>query len=276
MSPFPNWFPDENDLMRVSTRRNSEQDKLAEMQASGDVLNRYDSELWGKHFSYKVENLRAAKLDTLSGAFVLDFGCGPGTFGVILGQKNNVIGIDIARQAVEQTRDRAKKFHSSMDVVCGDGEELCLRGGSFDVCFSGWAIHHLPHVENVARSFYELLKPGGTCVIIEPNENAFGMRAARFFEDRIRGLILKSGLDTPNRTTHTKQEYIDALKAAGFKIEAVFTHYNGEKSEIPKDIGHLKGMALRTMIYVRHLLLWFSARVMRDGADIFFIARKAI
>jgi SAM-dependent methyltransferase len=252
----------------------SEQDKFAEIEASGAVLSRYGFEVWNKHLAYKKENLRAAGLDAISDANILDFGCGPGTFGIILGQKNNVVGVDIARRAVEQARDRAKQFHSNFNPICGDGERLCLRSNSLDVCLSGWAIHHLPDVERVAREFYELLKPNGLVLIIEPNEDSFGMRFARFFEDKMRRVVVKSGLDTPNRATHTNQEYADALTASGFRIVTVFTHYNGEKSEIPRDTSFVKGVALRTMIYARHLVLWLSTHALGEGPEIFFIARK--
>jgi SAM-dependent methyltransferase len=251
-----------------------EQDKLAELEASGAVLDRHNFEVWNKHLAYKMENLRAANMDTISGGNVLDFGCGPGSYGILLGLKNNVVGVDIAMQAVRQARDRAKQFRSNFNPICGDGESLCLRPNSLDLCLSGWAIHHLPSVKQITREFYELLKPNGLLLIVEPNEDSFGMRFARFFEDFMRGIVIKSGLDTPNRTTHTNQEYQEALKTSGFHVLSVFTHYNGETSEIPRDVGFAKGMALRTMVYARHISLWFSTHVLRDGAEIFFIARK--
>ena len=250
------------------------QDKRAEVRASGEVLKRYDQNIWNKHLRFKVDNLKAAKLDILKNATILDFGCGPGTFGVILGKQNNAIGIDIARLAVEQARDRAKAFGSNFDVVEGDGEKICFRQSSFDVCFSGWAIHHLPSVKEVVSELQSLLKPNGLLVVIEPNEDSFGLRLSRFIEDRFRGMVLKSGLDTPNRTTHTNREYLEAIESCGFQDISTFTHYNKEKAELPNDLSKSKRFALKSMIEIRHVLLLFSAKVLGQGSEVFFIARK--
>jgi len=252
----------------------SEQDKPAEIQASGTVLSRFDFEVWDRHLACKEDNLRAAKLDTISGASILDFGCGPGTYGILLGKRNYVVGVDIAKQAVEQARNRAKLFHSNFDAILADGERLGFRIDSMDVCFSGWAIHHLPNVEYIIKQFHEYLKPNGLAVIVEPNEDSLGLRIARFFEDRLNGLILKYELDTPNRTTHKKLEYLDALGASGFEIVTVFTHYNGDKSEVPNDVHGISAIALRLVIEIRHMILLFSTHVLRDGAEVFIIARK--
>jgi SAM-dependent methyltransferase len=250
------------------------QDKVAEMEASGTTLNRFDSSVWNAHLPYKTRSLEMAGLSHISEKTILDFGCGPGTFGVILGLRNRLIGVDIAIQALREAIGRADSYHSDFQAVRVDGEVLCFRPASFDIVFSGWALHHLPEIEPIITAFAQLLKPGGLLVIIEPNEGALVQKISRFIENHLNRQILEAGLDTPNRTTHTREEYVATVERSGFTILNTFSWYNGEGPELPKDIRGLRRLALLFLTNARRALFWLSNSISGAGPEMYLQAQR--
>lgn len=249
------------------------QDKKAEQIASGDTLCRFDQDVWLKHDRYRRENLRAAKLLNERGKTILDFGCGPGIFSAILARKNTVFGFDIATQAVRSAVVRAKKENLEFSGAIMDGELLGLAPEKFDIELVAWALHHFADPKIPLRQLFEPLKSEGSLIIIEPNETAFPQRLSRAVEDKMRNTILEAGLDTPNRITHGRHEYVRALKSSGFDIVKIFNHHNGERPEIPNDVKGARRLMLRLLIYGRYLVFtvgsWFGS-----GEELFIIAKK--
>jgi 2-polyprenyl-3-methyl-5-hydroxy-6-metoxy-1,4-benzoquinol methylase/glycosyltransferase involved in cell wall biosynthesis len=249
------------------------QNKRAEQAASGDTLMRLDEGIWQSHDRYKEDDLRAANLLGEKGKMILDFGCGPGTLGAVLARKNTVFGFDIAAQAVRVAVRRARSERLDFSGAIMDGEFQGFAPAKFDIALSAWALHHFPDLKVPLGQLSKCLKPGGRLVVIEPNETALSQRVSRVVENRLRLLVLSSGLDTPNRTTHTRDEYTDALRDAGFKVVQVFSHYNGERPEIPNDISGGRRVALELLISIRRIVFtigsWFGS-----GAEIFIIANR--
>jgi SAM-dependent methyltransferase len=258
-----------NEVIRIS----GVQDKRAEEIASGMILERFHAGTWEKQDPFKRDNLAVVGILEEKDKFILDFGCGPGTYGVILGRKNSVVGIDLAKEAVRQAQFRAKKERSDFQGVIMDGDFQAISPNSFDICLSAWALHHFPDLNLPMRQICNALKLGGKIIIIEPNEASVPQRISRFIEDRSRQLVLSSGLDTPNRTTHLLTEYITALQENGLEIIRSFSHYNGEKAVLPDDVLGLKRLLLNLAVSGRHILFTLSS-VFGSGAELFLVARK--
>lgn len=251
-----------------------EQDKLAEERASGKALERFRFGTWEKQDSFKRINLSKAGLLDEKDKQILDFGCGPGTYGIILGRKNHVIGVDLAREAVTSARARAKRESSDFEGIVMDGDLQGLAPNSFDICLSAWALHHFPDIDVPLKQICYALKPGGKLVIIEPNERSIPQRISRFFENLSKPVVLASGLDTPNRSTHFTQDYARSMERNGLHVSEVFSHFNGEKPVLPDDILGLEEVMLGVAIRARQVLFEISG-VLGAGAELFIVARKA-
>jgi ubiquinone/menaquinone biosynthesis C-methylase UbiE len=118
---------------------------------------------------FVLETLRPADGDR-----VLDAGTGPGVYAIrIAGQARNadVHGIDLSPAFIKIARANARKAgceHIRFDR--GDIEKLPFEADRFDKLICAGALEAVPNREQAAREFYRVLKPGGTAVIIEPDQ----------------------------------------------------------------------------------------------------------
>lgn len=140
---------------------------------------------------------------------VLDAGCGPGTYGMILAKEHfDVVGVDISKIAIEKAKERAVSRDLSFYPIEGDLEHLPFKDAVFDLVFLGWTLHHFPSLEGICSELCRVLKPGGKIAAVEPNEANLAMKLSRFIEDSLSPIILKIGWDTPNRTIHDYRDYL--------------------------------------------------------------------
>jgi len=99
----------------------------------------------------------------------IDLGIGTGYFTerfLINFPNSHVVGIDGAQAMIELAKARLKSLASRVEFVIGDFRnlrELIPDGGTADVVFSAYALHHLSRSdkETVLRRVVELLVPGG-------------------------------------------------------------------------------------------------------------------
>lgn len=92
---------------------------------------------------------------------ILDIGCGAGFFGILLGQKHNVTGIDLTPEMIDAARTLAAAEGSSASFAVMDAEALDFAANSFDVVISRNVMWNLPHPETAYREWLRALKPGG-------------------------------------------------------------------------------------------------------------------
>lgn len=99
----------------------------------------------------------------LSGARVLDVGCGGGILTESLTQAGgNTTGIDLSDAALEAAKNHAKYGQLTIDYQCISVEKLAeQQGASFDVITCMEMLEHVPEPESVVRACASLLKPGG-------------------------------------------------------------------------------------------------------------------
>lgn len=119
----------------------------------------------------------------LSGASVLDVGCGDGA---LLYQFRNrfrsLIGLEYssARLKVAESHLRGLDFRP----VCGSAESMTeIATASVDCIVSADVIEHIPDVYLAADEMFRVLKPGGTLAINTPNI-AFAMKRLRLLTGR--------------------------------------------------------------------------------------------
>ena len=102
---------------------------------------------------------------------VLDLGCGTGkASAMILQQYPNatVRAIDLFEEMLKHARARLEPFAGQIEYVQGDFREVPL-GGSYDVCVSALAFHHLIEVEKkeMFRRVFMSLNASGRFLMID-------------------------------------------------------------------------------------------------------------
>ncbi|MEI7557143.1 methyltransferase domain-containing protein [Candidatus Chlorohelix sp.] len=109
-----------------------------------------------------------ARLET--GGRVLDVACGPGLVSRYaarkVGEQGAIIGIDIAEQALEIGRKRAKgEGLENISFAVMDAEHLAAADESFDAVLIGLGLMHFPHPEKALQEAWRVLKPGGRVAV---------------------------------------------------------------------------------------------------------------
>ncbi len=140
-------------------------------------------------------------LDGRRGIRVLDAGCGTGGTTIELCRFGEVVGIDLAWEALEPARRRGLTRLARASI-----ERLPFRAGSFDAVTSFEVVYHLGVANDrcALEELHRVLKPGGLLLLRVPAH------------DWLRG--------EHDRLVHTRHRYARGevaakLQAAGFQVD---------------------------------------------------------
>lgn len=109
-------------------------------------------------------------LGNLHGQRVLELGCGPGDYTVMLARRGaRVTALDIAPASVQLTHRRAatKRLTGSVLVQRAAAESLPFANGGFDWVVGFGLLHHADPIA-LAPEVRRVLKPGGRALFREP------------------------------------------------------------------------------------------------------------
>jgi SAM-dependent methyltransferase len=260
------------------------QDKQAEMLiGSGSPEDEWLDDTRG----YKVRktHLELLGLMSMCGKKILDAGCGPGTYGIMLAQAGNeVVGIEISPGSVQVANQRAKDRAVDFAARVGDLENLPFDDNTFDVCFCGWVLHHFPDINKAVSELVRVLKPGGNIALVEPNESNLAVRFSRFVEDLplLRSWVLREGWDTPNRTINKHTDYIEALVKNGVTDIIISSCFPGGLPPLPPKSGRgfkrvVSLLAIKFMARSRRLIFATAYHTLPrplNGADLLITGNK--
>jgi SAM-dependent methyltransferase len=152
------------------------------------------------HWWYR--NTRALMSDLLSpwlttNQRILDAGCGPGGNGAWLRSHGQVLGVDVAGEALEFVRAR----RAETTPVCASAEQLPFEDGAFDVAV-GITLLYTVHDDVAALGeLARVLRAGGAVLLLEPafeslrrahDVTVHGRR--RYRRHELAGLAVRSGL----------------------------------------------------------------------------------
>lgn len=182
----------------------------------------------GKKIGYSEEDLKAvpeganlglgcgnpvALASLREGETVLDLGSGAG-FDCFLaakrvGKSGKVIGVDMTPEMVERARENAKRAnYENVEFRLGEIEDLPLDDGSVDAIISNCVINLSPDKGRVFKEAFRVLKPGGRImisdIVVLKELPDFIRNSIEAYIGCLAGAVLK-------------EEYLKALKEAGFK-----------------------------------------------------------
>jgi SAM-dependent methyltransferase len=147
------------------------------------------------------------------GETVLDLGSGAG-FDCFLasrevGPEGRVIGVDMTHEMIEKARGNARKGgYGNVEFRLGEIENLPVADASVDVVLSNCVINLSTNKRRVFEEAFRALKPGGRLMISD-------LVLSRPLPDRLRDSV--SAYVGCIAGAVPKEEYLEALKAAGFQ-----------------------------------------------------------
>jgi ubiquinone/menaquinone biosynthesis C-methylase UbiE/DNA-binding transcriptional ArsR family regulator len=157
----------EEDLRRLSAvlaeRRSDTQGFFGRVQGQWDTVR---NELFGEVFTFH------SLLPLLPKHWVVaDLGCGTGNAAELLAPVvKRVIAIDQSEAMLSAARKRLAGL-TNLEFVLADLERLPLRDGSVDAAVCSLVLHHMGEPALACREMARILKPGGTCLVIDMVEH---------------------------------------------------------------------------------------------------------
>ena len=101
---------------------------------------------------------------------VLDVGCGPGFFSVLLARLGyEVTAIDYTENMLAEARKNAAHYGVKIDFRQMDAQNLDFEDGIFDLVISRNVFWNLEHPEQAYREWLRVLKPNGTVMNFDGN-----------------------------------------------------------------------------------------------------------
>ncbi len=155
-------------------------------------------EWWDPHGPFRtlheINGLRTdyiAERDELSGARVLDVGCGGGLLSESLaGRGATVLGIDLAEPSLAAAREHAAERGVAVDYRCVEVEALANeRPASFDVVTCLEMLEHVPEPSRIVAACAALLTPGGDIFFSTLNRNPKSFALAIVGAEYVLGLL---------------------------------------------------------------------------------------
>jgi len=165
------------------------------------------------------------------GDIVLDLGSGAGfdcfLAANIVGKTGRVIGIDMTPEMIEKARENTRKGgYENVEFRLGEIENLPVADNHADVIISNCVINLSPDKDRVFQEAFRVLKPGGRLMVSD--------------------MVLLSELPEPVKNSVAAyigclagamihDEYIEAIKAAGFKQVRIIDETSPATDYTPKD-----------------------------------------
>lgn len=201
--------------------------------------------------------LRALVPDDLSGAVVLDAGCGSGAQAQwLLDQGADVIGIDISPRMVEEAERRCGG--RGRFFVANLAEPLPLEPLSLDGITCSLALHYLADWSVPLRSFASALRPGGWAVISLDHPFARPLptqRGGYFATELVSDSWRKADVEvTQQFWRRPLSAVVDSFADAGFGVDRIAEAQPSDEGlrRFPDDLADLVGVPTFIVYRLRH------------------------
>jgi ubiquinone/menaquinone biosynthesis C-methylase UbiE len=175
------------------------------------------SKYLGSHYAQLSEFY---KLDRVPDS-ILDFGCGAGSFSMILSnyfKKCRIIGIDTNPYAIEFAKSRLAP-HLKVEFRMSNQNELVEPDDSVDVVTCSLLCHHIPKDEEILQFLKDTIRVSRDCVIIRDLErHPMAVMSYRFLMKPIfnNRLTIHDG-ELSIRRSFSRKEWENYLNLIGLK-----------------------------------------------------------
>jgi SAM-dependent methyltransferase len=147
------------------------------------------------------------------GEVVLDLGSGAGfdcfLAANIVGKTGKVIGVDMTPEMIEKARENARRGgYQNIEFRLGEIENLPTADNYVDVIISNCVVNLSPEKDRVFREAFRVLKPGGRLMVSD-------IVLMSELPDSIKKSV--AAYISCVAGASMKDEYLDNIKAAGFK-----------------------------------------------------------
>jgi len=165
------------------------------------------------------------------GEVVVDLGSGAG-FDCFLaanrvGKTGKVIGVDMTPEMVEKARENAHKGdYENVEFRLGEIENLPVADNHVDVIISNCVINLSPDKDRVFQEAFRVLKPGGRLMVSD-------MVLVSELPDSIKNSV--AAYIGCLAGAMLKDEYLEAIKAAGFKQVSIIDETSFPTDYAPND-----------------------------------------
>jgi SAM-dependent methyltransferase len=106
---------------------------------------------------------------------VLDVGCGPGVFSIIMAQAGHeVVGIDVSDRMREEALRNSAEFGVSPSFYVMDSDCMSFADGTFDLVVSRDVMWIMPDPDRTMREWFRVLRSGGSLVYFDGAHPARG------------------------------------------------------------------------------------------------------
>ncbi len=194
--------------------------KLATAEYDAEAEN-YDSSRFSDVFGLYLDDMHKRILEDYvdrKGHLLLEVGIGTGRFGIWLAKRGfKVVGVDISREMLKKTREKANKLHSNVDMVLADVHYLPFRECLFDNCICINVTDHFSELRGFLEEVRYVIKPKGRFVFNFANFQSPYLPIAIAINLSGRALFKRKILSR----WLTFKDIIESLAAVSFRVESV-------------------------------------------------------
>ena len=144
---------------------------------------------------------------------ILDLCCGTGYICNTINAKR-IVGLDMSDAMLAKN---AKVKRDNKTLIKGNAYQVNFNDGEFDRVYNSSASHEFKLFSRLLQKSYQALKPGGKIIIFDIYQP--GNRILSFFMNTFVRYVVERGI----MFVHTKEEWAQMLKDAGFEVEELET-----------------------------------------------------
>lgn len=204
------------------------------------------------------------------GMSVLEIGFAPGKqlANVAKVLEANVSGLDYSESGVDFSRQLFASLGITGDLRCEDVFATTFPMNSFDFVYSVGVIEHFDDPTGIVRRHIELLKPGGTALILVPNYRGIYGRLQNYLD---RENLLIHNLDIMTRDAMKKLAPRDLVaEAETFRVGRIDPTQISLRKRLPGPVAKLSqlflnGIGLLQPFDIGILCPWIALRAVRSG-----------